>query len=146
LGFIGAQEEAEIEVLPREIGIATKIADLPYRVIINGIVMIALLEMQTVYTNKIPDRILEYLLRLWLVYRVSRMEAYVLLLTKTGLSSFDSELMVVDVSGLRMELNYHLVKVWELDGKEALATGRSSVLPLVPLMRGGREELIAAAT
>ena len=38
-------------------------------------------------------------------------------------------------------MRYELVPVWQIDALEMLSLNRESLLPFVPLMRGGRAEI-----
>jgi predicted transposase YdaD len=53
--------------------------------------------------------------------------------------------MTVEAGGLTLTVKYTVVRIWELPATEALKSGRASILPFVPLMKGGMEELEASA-
>jgi hypothetical protein len=42
---------------------------------------------------------------------------------------------------LWVNTNLPVIKLWEIDAREALAWKRENLLPFVPLMKGGRDEL-----
>ena len=147
LKCINPKHKAQIKVLSREISISAKISDLPYLVITKGKQKIVLIEMQTVYDYAIAERIMEYVIRLWFFYKIPTIEVYVLLLTDKGMPRGKLKPWAMKLGPVSIKVNYQsvLVKAWELDAKEALAMGRPSLLPLVPLLKGDRQELITAA-
>jgi predicted transposase YdaD len=51
---------------------------------------------------------------------------------------------LIQVGDLEIRKGYRLILLWELDGREWLASGHPYVWPLIPLMRGGEAELRAS--
>ena len=80
LGDMQPGQEAEIRVLPREVSISTQLPDQPYEVITSGGRRLVHVEAQTAYDANLPERMLEYAIRLWLKYRLP-ISSYALLLT-----------------------------------------------------------------
>jgi predicted transposase YdaD len=147
LGHLRPGQEAEIEALPRELNVSTQLPDQPYRVVVKGEPRIVHVEAQTVYETSIPERMAEYGARLWMKYRLA-VDSYVLLLTERGLPKAETEQLgrgEIVAGGVRIESRYKLIKLWESSAKEVMALGRANLLPFIPLMRGGKQELAEAA-
>ncbi|MGH9851585.1 MAG: hypothetical protein ACREBD_17260, partial [Blastocatellia bacterium] len=72
-------------------------------------------------------------------------DSYVILLTKKGLPRRPPQVGVITAGGTRIETRFHLIRVWKFSARKALESGRPALLPFVPLMDGGREELEAGA-
>jgi predicted transposase YdaD len=144
LGCIAPGQQVEIEALPKELSVSTQVVDLAYRVVINQIATIILIEMQTVYDHNMGMRMWEYGVRLWLLYKIP-VRGYVLSLTKKKFPKSDIPPLILDLGIADVKVKYTLLKTWEIDAQAALAMQRDSLLPLVPLMRGSRAELTEAA-
>ena len=50
----------------------------------------------------------------------------------------------IQTPSLKMTLNYRVVRLWEIDGAEALALNRPHLLALMPLLRASEEQLTQA--
>jgi hypothetical protein len=83
LGVVCPGQGAHIGLLPREISVAAQLPEQPYEVITAEGHRVVHLEAQTVYDPTLPERMLDYGLRLWLRYRLP-LSSYLLLLTPRG--------------------------------------------------------------
>jgi hypothetical protein len=52
---------------------------------------------------------------------------------------------VIDAGDIQIKVRYRLIKLWEISARRALTMNRESLLPFIPLMRGGLEELEISA-
>lgn len=144
LGCLKPGQTAQIKLLPLELDISTLLPDQPYRVETADETSIVHIEAQTVYDNSMPERMSEYGARLWMKYRLP-VRSYVLLLTKRNLLQRPPMRGKVIAGDLEIRLRYRLVKLWEVSARRVLAMKRESLLPFVPLMRGGEDELETGA-
>jgi hypothetical protein len=144
LGYLQPGEQAEIEVLPRELRSAAILPDQPYRVLTAREHSIVLVEAQAWFDQSMLTRYGEYGVRSWISYRLP-IRCYVLLLTKRGLPKGLRTQGVIDAGDIQIKVRYRLIKVWEISARKVLALNREHLLPFVPLMRGGREELEISA-
>ena len=140
LGALKPGEQADIELLPREISVAATLPDQPFRISRADREEIAHVEAQTYWEAAVPDRMADYALRLWLKYQ-RPITSYVLLLTRHGLPKPAPRLIRVDGGDLSIRLRFRLIRLWQIAAREVLAMQRESLLPFVPLMNGGRREL-----
>jgi len=144
LGYLQPGERAEIEVLPRELRAAAILPDQPYRVLTAREHSIVQVEAQAWFDKSMLTRYGEYGVRSWISYRLP-VRCYVLLLTKRGLPKGLRTQGVIDVGDIQIKVRYRLIKLWEISARKVLAMNRVNLLPFVPLMRGGREELEISA-
>ncbi len=140
LGCLRPREKARIELLPRELSVSTLLPDQPYCVRTQRETWIAHVEAQTVYEYGIPERMAEYGARLWMNYRLP-VRSYVLLLTNRNLPARAPAPGIIDAGDIEIRAHYHLVRLWRQSAASALAAGRESLLPFVPLMQGGKAEI-----
>ena len=144
LGAIEPDENAVIELLPREISAAAVLPDQPYLVTSARGKRVVHVEAWTRWEKEIPDRMVEYGPLHWFKYLLP-VDSYVILLTKKGLPRRPPRSGVINAGGTRIETRFHLIRVWKIPARKALESGRPALLPFVPLMDGGREELEAGA-
>ncbi|MGH9835541.1 MAG: hypothetical protein ACRD9Y_21175 [Blastocatellia bacterium] len=144
LGYLQPGERAEIEVLPRELRAAAILPDQPYRVLTAREHSIVQVEAQAWFDQSMLARYGEYGVRSWISYRLP-VRCYVLLLTKRGLPKGLRTQGVIDAGDIQIKVRYRLIKLWEISARKVLAMNRVNLLPFVPLMRGGREELEISA-
>jgi predicted transposase YdaD len=144
LGAIDPGEEAEIELLPREIGLSALLPDQPYRVTSRRGDRVVHVEAWTRWEREIPHRMVEYGPLHWFKYRLP-VHSYAILFTKRGLPRRPPTTGVITAGGTRMETRFHLICVWQISARKTLESGRPALLPFVPLMDGGREEFVAGA-
>ena len=140
LGAITPDEHPVIELLPREISVAALLPDQPYRVTSSRGERIVHVEAWTYWEQPIPHRMAEYGPLHWFKYRLP-VESYVLLLTPHGCPPRPPRAGVIEAGDTRMQTRFRIIKLWKLPAREALASGRRALLPFVPLMKGGREEV-----
>jgi hypothetical protein len=144
LGAIEPGEQATIELLPREISVAAVLPDQAYRVTSPRGERLVHVEAWARWEREIPDRMVEYGPLHWFKYRLP-VDSYVILLTKKGLPRRPPMRGVAVAGGTRLETRFHLIRVWKFPARKAIESGRPALLPFVPLMDGGREELEAGA-
>lgn len=144
LGAIEPGEQVTIELLPREISMAAVLPDQPYLVTSARGKRVVQVEAWTRWEKEIPDRMVEYGPLHWFKYLLP-VDSYVILLTKKGLPRRPPQVGIINAGGTRIETRFHLIRVWKMPARKALADGRPALLPFVPLMDGGREEVKAAA-
>ena len=144
LGDLQPGEQAKIELLPREVSVSTQLPDQPYEVVTADERRLVHVEAQTVYDPRLPERMVEYGVRLWLKYRLP-MASYALLLTRRGVPKRLQGASSIVAGNLRLALRYTIVRLWRLSAASALKLQRASLLPFVPLMQGGAAELEAGA-
>jgi hypothetical protein len=144
LGYLQPGEHAEIEVLPRELRAAAILPDQPYRVLTAREHSIVQVEAQAWFDKSMLARYGEYGVRSWISYRLP-IRCYVLLLTKRGLPKGLRTQGVIGAGDIQIKVRYRLIKLWEISARKVLAMNRVNLLPFVPLMRGGREELETSA-
>jgi len=140
LGAIESDEQALIELLPREISVAALLPDQPYLVTSPRGNRVVHVEAWTMWDPDIPNRMVEYGPLHWFKYRLP-IDSYVILLTKKGLPRQG----ITIAGGTRMETRFHLVRLWQISARKTLGSRRQALLPFVPLMDGGRAELEASA-
>jgi predicted transposase YdaD len=140
LGDLQPGQPAQITLLPREISVAAQLPDQPYEVVTAEGRRLVHVEAQTAYDHNLPDRMMDYGLRLWLKYRLP-LTSYALLLTPRGVPKNLRVSRRVVAGDLRIDLHCRVVRLWRVSAQTALAWQRASLLPFVPLMRGGREAL-----
>ncbi|MGH9842963.1 MAG: hypothetical protein ACREEM_29855 [Blastocatellia bacterium] len=140
LGAIEPDEKAEIELLPREISVPAMLPDQPYRVRSPRGERVVHVEAWTRWNNGIPGRMVEYGPLHWFKYRVP-VDSYVIVLSKEGMPRFPLRRGVIEAGGTRITTRFHLILLWRISARETLDLGRPALLPFVPLMNGGRQEL-----
>ncbi|MBI1760292.1 MAG: hypothetical protein HYR56_02550 [Acidobacteria bacterium] len=148
LGAIEPGEQVTIELLPREIGVPAMLPDQPYHVSSARGERVVQVEAWTRWAALIPGRMAEYGPLHWFKYRLP-VDSYVLLLTPKQAPRRQSQRGVrgvIEAGGVRLRSRFHVIRLWRLSAKTALAAQRLALLPFVPLMDGGPAELEAAAT
>jgi predicted transposase YdaD len=144
LALIGALPPgATVTPLPREVSVQALLPDQPYEISVEGRKHVVHFEAQTYYDRELPYRIVDYDVRLWLKYRLP-VYSYVLVFVSDGMPPAVSDALAVDAGWLSVSARYKVVGLWQLSAA-ALALGSESLLPFVPLMRGGEEELRRSA-
>lgn len=142
LGALSPNEQATIEALPRELRAGKQIADQLYLVTTATGTRIVHIEAQTRWETALPERVLDYELIGWISYdRLYPIESFVLLLTDDRLPENAATSLTVEAGSLRVTSTFHLVRLWEVPASEMLALERNQLLPFVPLMQGGTDEL-----
>lgn len=102
----------------------------------DGNEMIVLLEFQTEWKKDMPLRVGEYLIRFLRKYHLPVIPV-VLLFKKHGGATdrYESEFLSV---------KYHLVRVWEIDGKELLKMDDLFLMPMVAITKSDRDDILEA--
>jgi predicted transposase YdaD len=118
----------------------TLLPDQPYEINQEGETYIAHVEAQTRFEADIPARMTDYGVYLWSRYRLP-VYSYVLVLVPRGMPDDAPTSWTIRAGGLRLTVDYTVVRLWEVEAADALAVNSESLLPFVPLMRGSREEL-----
>lgn len=145
LRLVGALPEgATVTPLPREVTAPALYTDQPYLVITDLERHVTHVEAQTYYDHEIPSRNVKYGAILW-VNTDLPVHSYVLILSPRGMPADAPTEMTIVAGGMKITATYHLIKLWEMDAKEALAWRRENLLPFVPLMKGGQDTLAEGA-
>ena len=141
LRLVGAlPPDATVRILPREISAPALATDQPYEVIGENLHYIAHLEEQTRWKPDVPQRIVEYDALFWINFHLP-VRSFVLVLIPDGLPLDAPTECVIAADGLTLIAHFTIVRLWELSAADALAQGRESLLPFIPLMQGGAEQL-----
>jgi hypothetical protein len=131
---------ASVKPLPREVAVQALLPDQPYEITEEGRTYIAHVEAQTRFEPDIPARVGDYGVYLWSRYRVP-VYSYVLVLVPRGMPDAAPTRWAVEAGGVRVTVDYTIVRLWEVEAAQALAMKSESLLPFIPLMRGTRAEL-----
>lgn len=142
LGVIRPDEQARVELLPREISVPALLTDQAYLVTTDSRKFIAHAEAQAAYDYKMPERMPEYDVLLWLKYRLP-VYSFVLLLTRRNVPRNTPTMGIIEFGGSQIITNYQIIRLWEIPAAEMLALKRDALLPFVPLMDGQQTELEA---
>ena len=126
--------------LPREISAPALATDQPYEVIGENLHYIAHIEAQTRWKPNVPNRVVEYDAIFWINCHLP-VRSFVLVLTPEGLPQDAPTHCVVEADGLTLIARFTIVRLWELSAEAALAQARNTLLPFIPLMKGGAEQL-----
>lgn len=97
---------------------------------------IVVLEFQTRWKWDVPLRLLEYVVRFKLKYRLPVIGVVILFTKREGLEELYEDESV--------SFRYNLVKVWELKAKEVLQKGELWLYPFVPLMESDEKDIFNA--
>lgn len=131
---------AKVRILPREISAPALATDQPYEVIGENLHYIVHLEEQTRWKPDVPQRIVEYDALFWINFHLP-VRSFVLVLVPEGLPPDAPTQWIIEADGLTLIARFTIVRLWELSAADALAQGRESLLPFIPLMQGGAEQL-----
>jgi predicted transposase YdaD len=142
LGAIRPGQEVLIQPLAREVSVSAQLPDQPYQIRSGGVTWIIHVEAQTVYDSNLPDRMMEYAVRLWLKHRLP-INSYALVLTNKRPPKEPGGPVSLSAGHLNITLSYQQVCLWEISAETALGLNRDSLIPFVPLMQGGVAELEA---
>jgi hypothetical protein len=144
LGAIRVGEDVEVEVIERELITPARAVDGLYRVRTAECARLIHGEIQAHWKGAVPPRIADYGARIHLLTG-EQVESYVLVLTNDPAPPRVPPPAEIRSGDLVILKGYHLVRLWELDADEWLATERPYLMPYIPLMRGGEPHLVAAA-
>ncbi|MGH9843537.1 MAG: hypothetical protein ACREEM_32770 [Blastocatellia bacterium] len=144
IGAIESEENVTIEIVERELITPSRAVDRLYRVTDARGTRLTHGEIQTRWKGAVPPRVADYGARIYLLTG-ELVESYVLLLTNNPAPPHDPPAAEIRVGDLFISKGYRLIKLWELDASEWLASQRPYLLPFVPLMRGGEAHLADVA-
>ena len=145
LGALKPKQKAKIELLPNEVTVSAKLPDSVYLVkTANEPSRIVHIEAQTEYDPKMPRRMTEYALRLWIKYSLS-VESYLLLLTPRKAPHKILDKFQLVAGSLDIRLHYQVISIWEISARKALALNKLDLLPFIPLMKGGHLAIVDIA-
>lgn len=137
LGALKPKQKAKVELLPNEVTVSAKLPDSVYLVTItNEPSRIVHIEAQTQYDLKMPRRMTDYALRLWIKYSLA-VDSYLLLLTPRKVPHKIPEKFQLVAGSLDVRLHYQVISIWEIFARKALALNKLDLLPFIPLMKGG---------
>ena len=143
-GIVPISDEALVETLPRAVSAPLPEVDHLYAVGAKDGKRLVHLEFQTHYRRDLPDRLTRYVLSLHLQYGLPVQCVLVLLVARHAPVEIPRE-HEIQLGGLSVRLNYQIVRLWEIPGREALEMREARILPLIPLLRVSTEELVEAA-
>jgi predicted transposase YdaD len=137
LGALKPEQKVTIELLPNEVTVSAKLPDSVYLVKTkNEPSRIIHIEAQTEYDPKMPRRMTDYALRLWIKYNLA-VESYLLLLTPRKVPQKIPDKFQFVAGSLAVRLHYQVISIWEVSARKALAFNKLDLLPFIPLMKGG---------
>ncbi|MGH9839270.1 MAG: hypothetical protein ACREEM_10845 [Blastocatellia bacterium] len=145
LRLVGALPEgATVRLLPREVTAPALYPDQPYLVTTKGESFVAHIEAQTYYEEAIPRRTGRYDVILWINTDLP-VRSYVLILSPRGMPADAPTSVTIEAGGVTITVTYWLIRLWEIEARDALTWKRENLLPFVPLMKGGQDDLVEAA-
>ncbi len=145
LRLVGALPlNAKIKPLPREMSAPALLADQPYEVDTGNEKFIAHVEAQTFYRTNVPERVVEYDALLWINYHLP-VHSFVLIFSPDGCPPNIPTTMTLAAGGLTLTARFSILKLWEISAADALSWKEESLLPFIPLMKGGETELEQSA-
>lgn len=131
---------AIVKPLPRAVSISALLPDQPYEVISDTEHFIAHIEAQTRYEAPMPARFVNYDAYFWIKYQLP-IYSFLLVFLPQGMPHDAPTAMTIKAGVLTLTVEYKVIRLWELPATKALKSGRASLLPFAPLMKGGQEEL-----
>jgi predicted transposase YdaD len=131
---------ATVTPLPREVSVQALLPDQPYEVNVAGHRHITHLEAQTYYPDDMPQREVDYSIRLWIKYRLP-IYTYVLVFLPVGMPKEVPKSITTDAGDITVTVRFRVIGLWEIPAEKALGLRSAHLLPFVPLMNGGVEEL-----
>ncbi len=131
---------ATVTPLPREISVQALLPDQPYEVNVAGQRQITHIEAQTRYPEDMPQREADYSIRMWLKYRLP-IYTYVLVFLPAGMPQEVPTSITIEAGDVSLTVRFKVIGLWEIPTAKALALKSESLLPFIPLMKGGAEEL-----
>ncbi len=144
LGEIKPGEKVRITPVGPELRAATRLPDQAYIVVTAAGARIVHIEAQTRYELLMPDRMAGYGVLEWMQYHLP-VTCYLLLLTDRGLPERPPTVGRIDAGDVRITVRYRNVRLSQISAARVLELKRNNLLPFVPLMQGGEEELEAGA-
>jgi len=144
LGIVPNSEDSTVETLPR--AASPPLLEVDHLYAVGGGIKKRLvhLEFQTHYRRDLPDRLTRYVLSLHLQYGLPVQCVPVLLVARHAPVEIPSD-CEMQFGGLSVRLEYQVVRLWEISGREALDMNEARILPLIPLLQVSTEDLQEAA-
>ena len=143
-GSLSLDVEAKIEAVEREVGLPALAVDHVYNVQTHNQHWLAHYEVQTHYKSDVPERLVWYGVALALKFKLNIETVLVLLLERHAQPAVPEE-HVIDLGGIKIQAQFRVKRLWEMEAREALDAGRANLLPWVTLMRSSEAELRLAA-
>ncbi len=133
---IDVAESTQIEELPQET-VSLKRSDFPIMVTgRDGVKQLLLIELQSQWHDRVSLHLLDHRTRYQIKFEIDP-KTFVILLKPSG-----TAVNVYENSEVRF--TFRLIKIYKMDARELVDTGPVCLLPLVPLMKGGRDLLTEA--
>jgi predicted transposase YdaD len=136
--------DVEIDVAPRDVSPPVLQVDNLYRVRSRGREWLVHFEFQTRYSGDLPERMVRYAASLHLRYGMPVQCVLVLLAERFTPLQIPTR-HSIQTESLTISLDYRVVRLWEIDGTEALALNRPRLYALMPLLQVSEEQLIQTA-
>jgi predicted transposase/invertase (TIGR01784 family) len=144
LGIVSRSDTGvEVEIAPRDVAPPVLQVDHLYRLRSSNREWLVHFEFQTRYRNDVPERMVRYAASLYLAHGLP-VECVLVLLAERFAPSHVPESHAIRTNNFSMTLNYRVVRLWEIDGVEALALGSTRFLALMPLLRTSEKQLTQA--
>lgn len=128
-----------VTALEREVGVPALFVDQLYEVERESHRFLVHLESQTRYKPDVPERMLWYAVRLYEKYRLPVQSVLLVLMPEDAPALIPDRHHIV-AGGLRLEVHFSVVKLWEMDYREVFERGWTGLLAFVPLMKLETEE------
>lgn len=127
---IDVRESVMVEELPQET-VSLKRSDFPVLVTDRaGAELLAVLEIQSRWHRRVPLHLLDYRTRYRIRRDVKTLSCVILLLPSgSATDCYEDD---------EVRFHFRLIRVYEMDAREIMENGPVCLLPLVPLMKGGR--------
>ncbi len=135
---------ATVKRLPREVALQALLTDQPYEINDGAARYIQHLEAQSYWRGDEAQRAAGYSVRLWLKHELP-VYTYFLVFSPKGLPAEPPAAITIEAGGITLIVRLRVIGLWQLSAARALALGRASLLPFVPLMQGGLAELEQSA-
>ena len=143
VGELPLDAPAEVEALEREVGAPPLFVDHLYTVKTLDRCWLSHFEFLTWWKADVLERGARQLMAAYLTQRLP-IRSTVVLLKKEQAPAVVPVQIEIDAWSLRIRYQFHVAKLWECDAAKALSTGRPSLLPFVPLMRGTEQQAVEA--
>jgi predicted transposase/invertase (TIGR01784 family) len=133
----------EVETAPREVSPPVLQIDHLYRVRTANREWLVHFEFQTHYRPDMPGRMVRYAASLYLSHGLP-VDCVLVLLAERFAPPHVPSSHAVEADSLSMTLDYRVVRLWEIDGAQALALNNPGFLVLMPLLRTSEKQLTQA--
>jgi len=143
-GSLRIDEPAEVKELDREVGLEAVHLDHLYEVRTATWHGLHHFEFQTRYQMSLPQRIVNYNLVTYLRYKLPVQSTLVLPVEKYAPAGIPDSAQI-EAGGLRIDCQYRVIRMWELDPAEIFALNRPALLACIPLVSSNRGDWSRAA-